>query len=730
MSIMRFHLCSIARSPLAARGGALLSLLVFLGMTLWCQEEVGTLEGFIASVEDGQPIPGAVVLVAGTPLSTITNGKGEYSFESLEPGRYTIRVVVAGYESATLDDVEVTGGKSRRLNFYVRKTVLSLPGIVVTANRVGELPGESPASVSVVSKEEVIQRNVITIDEALPFAPGVIFNHGQMDIRGASGLARGVGSRVLMLLDGQRVLAGATGEIEFDALPVLDIDRIEIIRGAYSALYGTNALGGVVNLITRPIPENPQTLIKTHYGVYDTPSRFRFTDERLNMQGLDIQHSRRFAQLATTLFIGRKTSDGFRQNDDYSRWLVRTKLVFPAESSNPWEAFAIWARHDHGEFFTWRSTDRPFEVTPDALGDWLRSEKVTLGATVKPLITKSMLIRIQPYVYYNSTRNHFHDNQDFHRSTRLGTDILVSLRPWKKQTVTVGGEGSRTAVSSNILGEPVLHDLALYAQDELRISNKLKGSLGIRLDYHKAESSDAELNLSPKLGFVFRHSDALSYRLSVSRGYRAPSAAEQFVTTTVSGFRVVPNPKLKGETGWAAEVGVTASLAGRLWIDGALFQSDYFDLIEPAAVPGQLFTFQFQNKQRARVRGLDVGSKLGIIEHVLELQVAYTFLDSEELETGLPLPYRSVHNLSGSVSLLRGLVGVDVRYRSSLKRVLVYPLDPRDPITIVDLRLNYRIVGFEILFKVSNLFQLDYVDIQERNAGAPRSLLLTVLRRI
>lgn len=713
----------------AAKRGIVLAPLL-LRFTLWGQAEVGNLEGIVGAVKDGTPIAGAVVLVAGTPLSTATNAKGEYRFKALEAGHYTIRVMVSGYESATVENVRVDVGKTKRLNFFIRETTIQLPGIVVTANRAGELPGESPASVAVVTREEIARRNVITINEALPYAPGVIFNHRQMDIRGSTGLARGVGTRVLMLLDGHRVLAGASGEIFFDALPVLDVDRVEIVRGAYSALYGTNALGGVVNLITRPIPEAAQTVIKAHYGVYDTPSRFRFTDERLNLQGIDLQHSRRLGQLGTTVFVGRKTSDGFRQNDDYSRWLLRTKVVFPVKSPNPWEVNAIWAREEHGEFFTWRSSDQPFEVAPEALGDWLRADKIALGATAEPVVTKLLLLRIKPYLYYNSVQNYFHDNDDFHRSTRLGTDVQLSLHPWRQHTVTVGGEVARTGVSSNILGDPALHDLALYAQDEIKLSGRFKGSLGLRLDYHKAETVEGEVNLSPKLGVVFRPNDRLSYRISISRGYRAPSASEQFVTTTVSGFRVIPNPELKSETGWAGEVGITASVEGRMWLEAALFQSEYFDLIEPSAVPGQFFTFQFRNKQRARVRGIDLGAKVGLVKDFLELHSTYTYLETEELRTGLPLPYRSAHNLTTTLSGLRGLVEVDMRYRSPVKRVVAFPLDPRGSIALVDVRLAYRIVGLDLLVKISNLLQHDYVDVQERNAGAPRSVLVTVLRRI
>ena len=219
-------------------------------------------------------------------------------------------------------------------------------------------------------------------------------------------------------------------------------------------------------------------------------------------------------------------------------------------------------------------------------------------------------------------------------------------------------------------------------------------------------------------------------RASISRGYRAPSPIEQFVTASQSGFRVVPNPALQGEKAWAGELGATATLGGRLWLDGSVFQSEYYDLIDPAPVSGQFGVFQFQNVERSRVRGLDLETKLSLVEDRLGLHATYAYLHAVDLNLGGPLPYRSPHNLAAS---LAGLVqgwdwGLDFRYRSRVDRVLVYPLDPRTAITLFDLRLARHFLGWDLQGKISNLTQRRYVDVQERTPGAPRRLLFTALR--
>ncbi len=703
-------------------------MLALSAAPLGAQSRVGAIAGEVRGEGDGRPLAEATVLLLGTFLQTSTNLRGQYRFAELEPGRYAVRVVATGFESAVQRDVPVAAGETSRLDFGLRAVAFELPGVVVTASRSAARPGDTPASVAVLSDSAIQRRSVVTVEDALPFVPGVIINSGQLDIRGATGLARGVGSRVLMLLDGHRVLAGADGSINYDLLPVLDIDRIELVKGPLSTLYGSNALGGVVNLITKSIPERPETAIKTHLGIYDPPTLFRFTDETLSLQGVDIQHARRLGAVGAQLAAGRKTSDGFHQNGDYSRWFLRGKLVLPVTSPTAWEVYAVWAREDHGEFVTWRASDRPYDVDPpEAVGDWVRSDKLNVGATVTPVATQSLLIRLRPHLQRNAVQNYYHDNQNFHRTTRLGLDAQASFNPFSGHAVTAGTEAIWTGVRSNFLGTPDLYDLAAFVQDEIALSDHVRTSFGVRLDRRAAEGSADEFAVSPKVGLVYAPSAQTSLRVSFARGYRAPSAVEQFVSTTLFNFRVIPNPALQGETSWGGEIGVTTAVSGRLTLDAALFHSEFVDLIEPTPVPGQLFTFQFGNVARARVRGLDLGTEVGVVPDRLSFAVTYTLLDTRDRRSGEHLPYRSAHNLTATLD--GGLVAVDLRYRSRVQRVLVYPLDDRGAITLVDLRLGYRLASLDLQAKIANLFQEKYADVQERNPGAPRSVLLTLVQR-
>lgn len=705
---------------------ATISLLLATASPAVAQGEAGFVNGTVTDSAEGKPVEAALVLVKGTLLRATTNARGEFRLFPVPSGTQVLAVQAVGFRAANAT-VRVISGGLVETSVTLAQMTIELPGMVVTASRGEEEQSESPASIAVLSNKEVVSRNITTIDEALPFVPGITINNDDIAIRGSTGVANGVGSRVLILLDGHPVLTGDGSEVDFESIPLLDLERVEVVKGAYSALYGSNALGGVVNLITSPVSENPASLVRAHFGIYQVPARYRFTGNSLTTQGLTLQHSRQVGGLGVRLFGGRETTDGYTDNGFSGRWLLRAKVASAPGSAHPWDAYAIYAREVDYVFFGWRSADRPFEVDTAYRGNHERANKFLTGATITPFIGARALVRVSPYVNYNTLQNDFRENNNHHNAFKAGGTAQLVVTPSGGSSLTLGVDGAHTIVTSNFLGDHDLNDAAGFAQYDLRLASPLKVVAGARVDYHKSTGGVGEASFSPKLGLALRASDQLTFRGSIGRGYRAPSAIEQFVNTTQFGFLVVPNPALTGERAWSGEVGLTAT-RGRFWIDASAFQSEYRDLIAPAAVPGQFGVYQFRNVDRARIRGVDAGLRVRLLRNLLDLQGSYLLLSSEDLKLHQSLPYRSKHNLTGTVDALGGLVGVDVRYRSRPEEVLQYPFDPRENVTVVDLRLAYRLLGTGVQLKVSNIFQTQYTNVQERVPGAPRNISVTAYR--
>jgi len=719
---------------------ALVAILTLL-CSAWLGAQAPTAEliGHVSDSLTGTGLPGAIILLPGTLLETRTDAHGDYALAAIVPGVHNVHILLLGYEPVTRDSMPLRPGETHRLDVTMKRAAIELAPVSVTASQVTRGTGESVASVAVLTSRQLARRNVVTLDEALRYVPGVTFNNGAIDIRGASGAQGGVGSRVLVMVDGQPVLSADGGETDFEALPLLDVQRVEVVKGAYSAIYGSNALGGVVNVITAPIGGSPVTSVRAHYGAYDLPSGYGYSDHRLDFEGVSLQHSRRLGALGARLFAGRDASAGYHEDGSNSRWLFSGRLTYPVASDHPSSAYATYSSERSGDFLAWRDAAHPYEAPPGTEGDWAHYGKLSAGATITALAGEDRRLQITPSLEHDDSQNHYHDNHDYHRATKIGSGARLTLAPSPSSTITLGADASHTTVASNFLGRPVsdtsesfvgrpaIDDYGIYAQGEQRLSDRLTGSLGTRFDYHHARGSSAERSLSPKLGFALRVTPSLSARVSVGHGYRAPAAIEQYVSTFQSGFHVVPNSELRGESSWSTEVGITSQAKPWLWVDGALFESWYRDLIGPAPAVVPL-EFQFRNITRARVRGLDLETRLSAIPELLSLDVTYLYLDTRDESIGGPLPYRSPHNVSLSTDVLGGLMGVDVRYRSRVQRVLAYPLDPRGSSTVVDLRLAYAIAGTTLQARISNLFQARYVDVQERNPGAPRSIMLTASR--
>ncbi len=193
--------------------------------------------------------------------------------------------------SAVLPDLENASRPAKPL--HLRTT------IVVTATRTEMELGKSPASTSVITRQDLEQANTQLVDQSLSFLPGVhsFRTKGPQDtssgisMRGFNG--RGVdGSRVLVLLDGQPMNSGYDGAVQWTTIPADEVDRIEVVRGPYSSLYGGNAMGGVVNITTRPV-EHRQVDISARYGSHQSVFySASFSDRWWNRLGLRTGYQR------------------------------------------------------------------------------------------------------------------------------------------------------------------------------------------------------------------------------------------------------------------------------------------------------------------------------------------------------------------------------------------------------------------------------------------------------
>ncbi|MCJ7813124.1 TonB-dependent receptor, partial [bacterium] len=338
-------------------------------------------------------------MVKGTVLGSSANESGVFKIEGLPVGSYNIEASMMGYVKQIQENVRILSGRETEILFRMEPTVLQQPALIVTATKRKQSIEDVPTSVDVLSMREIQNRSIISLDEALQHTAGFGVIKGQIDLRGSTGFNWSAGSRVLLMIDGHPLINGDTGGINWDVIPVEEVERVEVVKGAGSALYGSNAMAGMVNIITREPTPFPETRFKLSYGIYDDPaySEWRWTDRfimndllslknldlrhALSFEGIDLSHSRQLGTVGILFSLGRKRSSEYYQNGNYSLWNVMGKSKIQLAPNKNVTVTGNWTLNKRGNFIQWISKDRPLELTKEALGDWVRSEKENVNIT-------------------------------------------------------------------------------------------------------------------------------------------------------------------------------------------------------------------------------------------------------------------------------------------------------------------------------------------------------------
>lgn len=231
-------------------------------------QSTGTIDGTVVDAADGQPIAAAQVFIEALGLGVVTDADGRYSIPDVPAGSHELSAQIVGYLTAT-EDVTVSAGQGTTANLQLSFTALELDELVVTGTSAEASAAELPYSVEVVARRELEQQGsplVVELVKALSLSHGVVgerqswYNANEIAAvpeTVANVNLRGLGaSRTLVLLNGRRQVylpARLIGGryVDVNAFPSIAIDRIEVLKEGASAIYGSDAVAGVANFLTR-----------------------------------------------------------------------------------------------------------------------------------------------------------------------------------------------------------------------------------------------------------------------------------------------------------------------------------------------------------------------------------------------------------------------------------------------------------------------------------------------
>ena len=722
----------------------LLGALAMMPLRALSAQETAVLYGSMRD-SSGQPLRATVRVVNGAAAS-VADAQGRYQL-SVPAGLVIVRVGFLGYRS--LDDtLTLAAGDSLERDYRLGPAVQLQP-VIVTAAKRSQLLSQVVTSVALVTDTDVARRAVTTVDEAVDKTPGVQFLNGQVNIRGSSGYVQGLGSRVLLLVDGVPANQGDRGGINWDLVPLEDVARVEVVKGAGSVLYGSAALGGVVNVITREIPTGFHARGRVVGGWFADPPHdiWKFRDYRGAQEGLDVTASYGSDVARGSFTAGGWHSDGYREQDRRNHWQTAGKAQWVPSPETHVTASGSWASDQYETPLIWcvqgTCDDRgqafqPFMIDASGRGAFTRSDKGLLAATVEHRASGHFAWQARG----SWGRTHFTDFQrtrdDWGVANRYGVEFRGDVHPRGDRVLTLGTEGTFSDVRTNIFtgdSNPMSnvvrthdqHEFAAYVEGE-RQHGRVWLAAGARIDHIDVDGGRLATVLSPRLGVVLPTSRLGVWRASAGRGFRAPSLAERFVSTVVQGIPVVPNPNLDPETAWSFELGNGATLSSAVRTDAALFWAEVYDLIEPRLDSGRI---QFRNVTRARLAGLDLALTATPAVAGLTTTVSYTFLHARELaHDTVPersLAFRPRHLLTLGADYQRGAIGVggDFRYTSRLDRVEIYETDQRVAGKILDLRASAVWGAWTLRAQLANA--LNYIYSQVPRTLAPvRTLTATM----
>jgi iron complex outermembrane receptor protein len=610
----------------------------------FCFGQKAQLTGTITDASTLKPVSGATISVESQSAGTFSKEDGSYTL-SLSTGQdHEVKVSFIGYNTQVFTINLTSAGAMQGIQLQPED--LQSEDVVITAARSFEQKqSDVTVSVEVVKQEAIDLQAQANVEQVITQIPGVDNLDGQINIRGSSGYAYGIGSRVMVMMDGLPLLSGDASFPELSLIPVDNISQIEVVKGASSVLYGSGALGGVINVIMSQPGDKPRTSVRLRGALFDNPSNphLRWRENGNGYQGsAHIFHSRRVGDLDLT-----GQADLIR-NDNYE--FGRTKREFRGILLTRFRPKAIQglnvgvnlsARVDSsGDALFWAG------YNPDTLQNIEGADSTIVGGAWRPNPGDGVFRRqlnsrlaVDPYIKYLTPKGNLfwyrgrylrnvNQNNSGQSSQNyiLYNDFLFQTTLAKKINWVSGitYNFAQARADSLYTGVKRGNSTGIYTQFDGKFG-RLNTSLGLRLETVEIDTLERETQPVFRAGANYEVWPGGNVRASFGQAFRVPSVAERFANTQAGGLFVVPNPTIQSELGYGAEIAFRQGFKfenpknkTRGYIDIAAFTQRYENMVEfgvvdldltpifngTSTLPRPVFTSK--NVSEARVNGIEV----------------------------------------------------------------------------------------------------------------------------
>ena len=621
----------------------LTAVLLVIAVPLAAQHDAH-LTGHVIDEKTGEHLAFVNVQLKGTNIGTVTDESGHYLLKDLPLGKQTIVFSFVGYETEELP-VTIVENKTVELKAVIHEQSQMLSNVVVTANRYATKTQEAATIVNVLSPKLFETTAVTCVADALNFQPGLrventCANCGKTDLR-INGLQ---GQYTQILMDSRPVFSSLASVYGLEQVPSAMIDRIEVIRGGGSAMYGANAIAGVVNVITKEPVRNFVNLSNT-----SSVNEKAGYDINTDLNASVMSENRK---IGAYLFASHRSRSNYdRDNDGFSdvprlrSTTAGTRVFFKTSAYSK-----ITAEYHHTTDF--RRGGNHFELEPHEadIAEQLR-HNIDAGSVAFDWFSEDNKHFVSAYsaLQHIGRESYFGAGKDpnaYGRSKDLTSNTGLQYRfsypcGRAKGDLTVGAEYTYNGLQDKMAGynrdmNQRVHVVGAYAQNEWK-QERWSVLIGARVEKHNMLRN---VVANPRVTFRYTPVKGLVLRAGYSSGYRAPQAYDEDLHVAAVGgvvSLITLDPNLRPEYSHSATMSADFYRAFGKWelnltAEGFYtYLQDVFFLREDGRDEAGNLLFTRTNVSGAWVGGVNLEAKLAYSTYV-SAQIGYTYQQSRYVQ--------------------------------------------------------------------------------------------------
>ncbi|MFA5803938.1 MAG: TonB-dependent receptor [Melioribacteraceae bacterium] len=632
-----------------------------------------TVSGTVKDEKTGEVLFGANIYLKGTHIGSAANENGIYSVTQVPAGRWIVVCSMLNYIKQERE-INIDGDTRQTIDFLLKNDELTFSEVVITATRSEALVTSISVATEVLTTAKLAESNAKNVGEALSSIGGsLIKSYGALGSLQSISLRGSTDSQVLILVDGQRLNNAQQASVDMSTIPIDLIERIEVVKGGHAALYGSDAVGGVINIIT-----------KSMAGKNLLNYRANGTFGSFNTRVYDASVGQGFGNFDYFVSYNRTQTNG---NFEYTNKKgIKTDLVNADTKSDNIFLKAGYSFFDHSRlsaFHKYRESDNGSPGSIDYPNLTARSKIINnhSSITYEGLILGPFAFNVNSYMIKNEFRyinpaSWSGLEESIYNSKALGALLQAFTDLNEYGLLSYGYEfrqddlqSKRLVKSAEVpfIGNHVRNVHSLYFQNDCSYNFdqlwKLTVVPAVRLDNYPEAGIGSQF--SPKVGITLSHNDEWrgSIRGNIGRVFRAPTYNDLYWPEDTW---TVGNPDLKPEKGITYDFGFIAQFIsmGSWSIEATYFASKLEDLILWASTTAK---WTPTNVAKASITGIESKVTWRGFENLIKVQASYTNMsakdDSENLTTsGKYLIYRPKDKLDLLFNINYGIASLNLFY--------------------------------------------------------------------